>query len=344
VSVSVTLAELAAHVGGEVVGDGSTAVTGVRALDQAGPGDLSFYHNRRYLAAARATAAGVLLVADPSPFPGRALLVCREPYAALGEILRLFHPETRPPAGVHPSAVVAPSAAVGEGASVAACAVIGDGASVGARAVVGPCSVLGAGATIGDDTVLHPNVVVESGCRIGARCIVHAGTVVGSDGFGFATVRGEHRKVPQVGIVVVEDDVELGANVCIDRAALGETRIGRGTKVDNLVQIGHNVQIGPHSLIVAQVGISGSAKLGHHVVMAGQSGSAGHLTIADGTQVAAQAAVMHDTPPGAVVAGSPARPLREYQKAMAGLYRLEELRARVKALEAAVARLGGEKR
>jgi UDP-3-O-[3-hydroxymyristoyl] glucosamine N-acyltransferase len=343
VTVRLTLAELAAHVGGEVAGDGGTAVTGVRALDQAGPEDLSFYHNRRYLDAAHSTAAGVLLVADPAPFPGRALLVCREPYAALGEILRLFHPDARPPAGVHPSAAVAASAVVDKGATVAACAVVGEGATVGARAVVGPCCVIAAGAAVGDDTVLHPNVVVEAGCRVGARCVVHAGAVVGSDGFGFATVRGEHRKVPQVGTVVVEDDVELGANVCIDRAALGETRIGRGTKVDNLVQIGHNVQIGPHSLIVAQVGISGSTRLGHHVVMAGQSGSAGHLTIADGTQVAAQSAVMHDTPPGAVVAGSPARPLREYQKAMAGLYRLEELRARVRALEAAVARLGGEK-
>jgi UDP-3-O-[3-hydroxymyristoyl] glucosamine N-acyltransferase len=235
---------------------------------------------------------------------------------------------------------VAASAVVGAGATVAPCAVVGEGAVIGERAVIGACCVLAAGASIGEDTVLHANVVVEEGCRVGARCVVHAGVVIGSDGFGFATVAGEHRKVPQVGIVVVEDDVELGANVCIDRAALGETRIGRGTKVDNLVQIGHNVRIGEHSLIVAQSGISGSTKLGHHVVMAGQSGAAGHLTLGDGTTVAAQSAVMHDTPPGAVISGSPARPLRDHQRAMAGLYRLDELRKRVRALEEALARLG----
>ena len=336
-----TVAELAKRVGGQVVGDPELPVCGVRALDQAEREHLSFYHNRRYLDAARSTRAGVLLVAEKDAFPGRTLLVCNEPYAALGEILRLFNPIVGPPAGVHESAVVAASATVGDGASVGPCAVIGDGASVGARAVIGPCCVLAAGAVVGEDTVLHPNVVVEIGCRVGSRCIVHAGAVIGSDGFGFATVRGEHRKVPQVGIVVVEDDVELGANICIDRAALGETRVGRGTKVDNLVQIGHNVQIGAHSLIVAQTGISGSTKLGHHVVMAGQSGAAGHLTLADGTMVAAQSAVMHDTEAGAVVAGSPARPLREHQRAMAGLYRLDELRQRVKALEEALAqRLG----
>jgi UDP-3-O-[3-hydroxymyristoyl] glucosamine N-acyltransferase len=335
-----TLGELARRVGGQAVGDSELAVSGVRALDRAEAEHLSFYHNRRYLEAALSTRAGVLLVAEPRPFPGRALLVCREPYAALGEILRLFHPVLRPPAGVHDSAVVAASAVLGAGASVAPNAVIGEGAVIGERAVIGACCVVAAGAAIGDDTVLHASVVVEEGCRVGARCIVHAGVVIGSDGFGFATVAGEHRKVPQVGIAVVEDDVELGANVCIDRAVLGETRIGRGTKLDNLVQIGHNVQIGEHSLIVAQTGISGSTKLGHRVVMAGQSGAAGHLTIADGTMVAAQSAVMHDTSPGAVISGSPARPLREHQRALAGLYRLDELRRRVRALEEALARLG----
>jgi len=337
-----TVGELAERVGGQVVGDPETRVCGVRALDQAEPEHLSFYHNRRYLDVARSTRAGVLLVADKDAFPGRTLLVCREPYAALGEILRLFHPVVRPPAGVHSSAVVATTAAVGAGAAVGPCAVVGDRVSIGDRAVVGPCCVIAAGAVIGEDTVLHPNVVIETGCQVGARCIVHAGVVIGSDGFGFATVNGEHRKVPQIGIVVLEDDVELGANVCVDRAALGETRIGRGTKVDNLVQIGHNVQVGADCLLVAQAGISGSTKLGRHVVMAGQSGVAGHLTLAEGTMVAAQSAVMHDTPPGAVVSGSPARPLREHQRAVAGLYRLEELRKRVKALEEALARLGGK--
>jgi len=337
-----TLEELARRLGGSVVGEGGVEIRAVRSLDLAGPSDLSFYHNRRYLEAARTSRAAALLVADPAPFPGRTLLVCRDPYAALGDVVRLFHPEVRAVAGVHPTAAVAASATVGAGASVGACAVLGERASVGERATIGPGCVLGEDAAVGADTVLHANVVIEHGCRIGARCIVHAGVVVGSDGFGFATVAGEHRKVPQVGIVVVEDDVELGANVCVDRAALGETRIGRGTKVDNLVQIGHNVQIGEHSLIVAQSGISGSTRLGRHVVLAGQSGAAGHLTLADGTMVAAQSAVMHDTAPGAVVSGSPARPLREHQRALAGLYRLDELRRRVRELEEALARLGGK--
>jgi UDP-3-O-[3-hydroxymyristoyl] glucosamine N-acyltransferase len=336
-----SLAELAARVGAEVVGDPTKRVSGVRPLDQAEAEHLSFYHNRRYLDAAHQSRAGAILLADPTPFPGRTVLVCTEPYAALGELVTLFHAPVRPPAGVHQSAVIHPSASLGDAVSVGPCAVIGERVVVADRVTIGPCCVLAAESAIGADTWLHPNVVVEQGCRVGARCILHAGAVIGSDGFGFATVKGEHRKVPQVGIVVVEDDVELGANVCIDRAALGETRIGRGTKVDNLVQIAHNVQIGEHSLIVSQVGISGSTKLGHHVVMAGQSGAAGHLNIADGTVVAAQAAVMHDTPPGAMVAGSPARPLREHQRAMASLYRLDDLRRRVKAIEETLARLGG---
>ncbi len=338
-----TLSELAAKVGGTVIGDGAIRITDVRPLDQAGAEHLSFYHNRRYLEAAQESRAGAILVADAAPFPGRTLLVRKEPYAALGELVALFHPPVRPAAGVHPSAAVHSTASLGVGVSIGPCAVVGERATVGDRAVLGAGCVLGDGSAVGADTWLHPNVVVEPRCQVGARCILHAGTVVGSDGFGFATVAGEHRKVPQVGIVVVEDDVELGANVCIDRAALGETRIGRGTKVDNLVQIAHNVQIGEHSLIVSQVGISGSTKLGHHVVMAGQAGAAGHLEIGDGAVVAAQAAVMHDTPAGSMVAGTPARPLREHQRAMANLYRLDDLRRRLQAVEKALARLGGEK-
>ena len=190
---------------------------------------------------------------------------------------------------------MAASARLGDGVSVGPHAVVGDRAMLGDRAVVGAGSVLGDDCDVGPDSFLHPHVVVEPGCSVGARCILHAGVVIGSDGFGFATVAGVHHKVPQVGIVVVEDDVELGANVCIDRAALGATRIGRGTKVDNLVQIAHNVEVGEHSLLVAQVGVSGSTKLGHHVVMAGQSGAVGHLHIAENTVVTAKTGVTEDT-------------------------------------------------
>jgi UDP-3-O-[3-hydroxymyristoyl] glucosamine N-acyltransferase len=339
---SYTLGELAARVGGETVGDARRRFTGLKPLSEAREGDLSFYHNRRYLAEARASRAGALLVAEPTEFPGRDLLVCREVYPAFATLLELFHPAAPPPAGVHPSAVVAASARLGAGVSVGACAVVGERAAIGEGTIIGAHAVVGDDAEIGAATLVHPHVVVEPRCRVGARCILHAGVVIGSDGYGFATSAGVHRKVPQVGIVVVEDDVELGANVCIDRATLGETRIGRGTKVDNLVQIAHNVIVGEHSLIVAQVGISGSTTLGHHVVMAGQSGAAGHLHLGDGTQVAAQAAVMADTRPGETVAGSPARPLKEWYRALANLLQLDALRRRVRELERAVARLGGK--
>ena len=339
---TLTLGELAAHVGGTVVGDAGRRILGVRTLEEAAGEHLSFYHNRRYLQAARSCKAGALLVADAEPFPGRDLLVCKDPYGALAKILELLHPAERPPVGVHPSAVVAASAQVGEGASVAAHAVMGERVRVGARAVIGACCVLGDDAEVGEETVLHPNVVVEPRCRVGARCIFHAGVVIGSDGFGFATVAGVHHKVPQVGIVVVEDDVELGANVCVDRATLGETRIGRGTKVDNLVQVGHNVQVGEHSLLVALVGISGSTHLGHHVVMAGQSGAVGHISIGDGAVVTAKTGVTEDVPAGATVSGFPSRPHKEWLRAMANLFTLEELRRRVRSLEDVLRQLGGK--
>lgn len=337
-----TLAELASHVGAEVVGDGGRTVSGIRSLQEAGAEHLSFYHNRRYLEAARASAAGALLVADPTPFPNRALLVRRDPYVALAELLELFYPAAAPAAGVHPSAVVAPSARIGEGASVGPHVTVGEEAVVGERAVLGPGCVLGEGAQVGAETVLRANVVIEAGCRVGARCVLHAGVVIGADGFGFATVGGVHRKVPQVGIAVVEDDVEIGANCTIDRATIGETRIGRGCKLDNLVHVGHNVQVGEHSLLVAQVGISGSTRLGHHVVMAGQSGAVGHICLGDGTVVTAKTGVTEDTPPGAKVSGFPSRPHAQWLRALANLYGLEELRRSVKRLEAALSvGLGG---
>jgi UDP-3-O-[3-hydroxymyristoyl] glucosamine N-acyltransferase len=332
-----TLFELAERLGGAVIGDGGVEIRGVRPLADAGAEHLSFYHNRRYLQAARESRAGALLVASPEGFLGRNLLVVKEPYAALAEVLGVFHPVERPPEGVHPSAVVAAGARIAAGVSV------GPHATIGARAVLGERAVVGAGCFVGDDcevgadTFLHPQVVIEARCRIGARCILHAGVVVGSDGFGFATVKGEHRKVPQVGIVVVEDDVELGANVCVDRATLGETRVGRGSKVDNLVQIAHNVQVGEHCLLVAQSGVSGSTELGHHVVMAGQSGAVGHIHIAERTVVTAKTGVTEDTAPGSMVSGFPSRPHREWLKAMAYLYQLEDLKHRVHDLEQALA-------
>ncbi len=333
------LADLAARVGGRVVGDGARRIAGIRSLAEAAEEHLSFYHNRRYLAAARGSRAGALLVADPSPFVGRDLLVCANPYAALADLLELFHPVERPPAGVHPTAVVAASARLGEGVAVGPLAVIGEEAAVGDRSVIGAGCFLGSRVEVGPDTTLHPHVVILDGCRVGARSILHAGAVVGADGFGFAPTESGYRKVPQVGIVVIEDDVEIGANVCIDRATLGETRVGRGTKIDNLVQVAHNVRIGEHSILVSQVGISGSTELGRRVTMAGKAGAVGHLRIGDGATVTAMTGVTEDVPPGATVSGFPSRPHRDWLRAMANLYQLEALRRRVKELESALEEL-----
>ena len=289
---------------------------------------------------AQSSEAGAILVADPRLLPGRNLLVCPEPYLALARALEIFYPvgASRTRGASHRPSWRTTSRWARERVSVRWSRLRKARRSETAR-VVGAGCILGRGVEIGADCILHPRVVVGEQCQIGDRCIVQSGTVIGSDGFGFATVDGTHHKVPQVGIVVLEDDVELGANVCVDRAALGETRIGRGTKVDNLVQIAHNVEIGEHCLLVAQVGISGSTHVGHHTVFAGQSGCSGHLKIGSGVVLAARAAAFKDVPDGATMAGAPARPHREWLKANANVQRLDGLRAKVKQLEERLAEL-----
>jgi UDP-3-O-[3-hydroxymyristoyl] glucosamine N-acyltransferase len=343
VTLSFRLDDLAARLGVEVVGEGDLEIRGIRPLDTAEEDHLSFLHNRKYAGQAQESNAGAILVADASSLPGRNLLVCPEPYLTLARALELFYPCEKPQAGVHPTAVVADDVELGEAATIGPLAAVGSGSRIGDRTIVGPGCIVCSDVEIGEDCLLHPRVVVEDRCSIGDRCVLHSGAVVGADGFGFATVDGIHHKVPQVGIVVLEDDVELGANVCVDRAALGETRIGRGTKVDNLVQVAHNVTIGEHCLLVAQVGISGSCKIGHHTVFAGQSGCSGHLTIGNGVVLAARAVAIKDVPDGVTLSGYPGRPHREWLKANANLQRLDSLRQRVKELEARIADLEGSK-
>jgi UDP-3-O-[3-hydroxymyristoyl] glucosamine N-acyltransferase len=299
----------------------------------AGAGQVSFLSNPRYAPEASRSAATAVLVADGVDLPGACLIVVADPYLALARALEIFHPPERPEAGVRPGAHVPASCRIAPTACVQPGAVLGERCEVDGGAVISAGVVLGNDVRVGDDSVLHPRVTVYAGCRLGRRVVVHAGAVIGSDGFGFARDGDRHHKIPQVGNVVVEDDVEIGANATIDRATFGSTRIGRGTKIDNLVQIGHNVTVGENCILVAQTGISGSTRLGRGVIFAGQSGAAGHLSIGEGARVGAKSAVLQDLPPGAFVIGSPAIEAGRWRRAVAVFGRLPELRRRLLRLE-----------
>jgi UDP-3-O-[3-hydroxymyristoyl] glucosamine N-acyltransferase len=332
------LAELVAHVGGMLRGDGSVRIHGVEGLAEAGPTDLSFYASPRYKEALALTRAAAVLVpmGEQPEREGLALVQVPNPHLAYARISALFHPAPRAPAGVSPKANVHAAARVHPEACIMAFVTVEAGAEVGARAVLYPGVYVGAGARIGADSILYPNVTLREECWVGQRVVLHASAVVGADGFGFVfdAASEAHVKVPQVGIVRIEDDVEVGAGSCIDRATTGETVIGRGTKIDNLVQVAHNVRVGPLSLLCAQAGVSGSAELGTGVVLAGQVGVVGHIKIGDGARIVAQSGVVHDVPAGATLAGSPAVEMRAWLKQSAALPRMAELMREVRALRA----------
>ena len=328
-----TLGEIAVKVAGAVAGDPACVITGLKPLDQAGPGDLSFVAHPRYRRAAESSGAGAFLVRAGETFPGRNLIRVENPYTALAAAMTLFHPPAPPEPGVSPQAVVGEGARLGKGVSIAPLVVVGRRTIVGDRVALHPGVILGDDVVVGPDSVLHPSVVVYAGCRIGGRVVIHAGAVIGSDGFGFAEAEGGRAKIPQVGIVRIEDDVEIGAGTAIDRATFGETVVGRGTRIDNLVQVGHNVTLGEGSVLVAQSGVAGSTRLGRSVILAGQSGVAGHLTLGDGTIVGAKSAVLQDTQPGAFVLGHPAIDHREWKKIQIAARRLPDLLQRVRRLE-----------
>jgi UDP-3-O-[3-hydroxymyristoyl] glucosamine N-acyltransferase len=328
-----TLGELAEVLQARLDGDPGRVVTGVAPLDSAGPDQISFLTNLRYRAAARASRAGAFLVPpDVADLPGP-MLHCTAPHQALIDLLRLFHPPAPAPPGVDRTAVVAPDARVDRTAAVGPLCVIESGAVIGPGVRLHALVHVGAGVEIGEATVVHPQVSLRDGVRVGRRVVIHAGAVLGADGFGFAFDGSAHRKIPQVGGVLIEDDVEIGANTTIDRATFGDTIVRRGTKIDNLVQIGHNVEVGEHSLLVAQVGISGSSRLGRGVVLGGQVGVAGHVTVGDGAMVGAQSGVPSDVEPGARLWGTPARPLMHAKRIAVAESRLPELLQRVRALE-----------
>jgi UDP-3-O-[3-hydroxymyristoyl] glucosamine N-acyltransferase len=340
--VGYRLAELAELVGGRIEGDPERAVETIRTLEEAGPADLSFLTSPRYRAQAVASGAGALLVgkalaamADIAA-EGRDLLVVDDPGYALAVLLAHFHPAhsgvIREP-GVHPTAILEPGCTVDPSAHVGPYVVIGEGSRVGANAALHAFVAVGRSCVVGEGAVLYPHAVLYDGTEVGAASIVHAGVVLGADGFGYATHGGAHHKVPQLGHVVIEPNVEIGANSTVDRATLGATRIGAGTKIDNLVQVGHNVQVGKHCILCGQAGIAGSARLGDGVVLAGQAGVAGHIELGDRVQVAAKSAALASVDAGTAVAGIPAVEMRKWRRQTVLISRLEEMSRRLRALE-----------
>lgn len=330
-----SLDELARFVGGEVGGDGDVLITGVANLEDADEGDITFIANPKYMPMLATTKASAI-IASPDitdSLRGRNCLIIKNPYLAFAKILTLFTPPTPFYKGIHPKVEVHPTAIIGSSPSISPFVYIGEGSRLGDRATLFPGVYIGRDVTIGDDTLIYSNVSIREGCRIGNRVIIHCNTVIGSDGFGFAKDGTKLYKIPQVGIVRIEDDVEIGACVTIDRATLGETVIRRGTKIDNLVQIAHNVEIGEDSTIVAQVGISGSTKVGKRVTLAGQVGVVGHIEIGDDVMVGGQSGVTKDLPPRQAFSGMPAIPHREWLRAVGIFAKLPEMRKTLMELE-----------
>lgn len=335
-----TVADIARLTGGEITGDASLVLNGFAPADRSQPGDLTFAENANYFARAEQSAASAILVDSAYTSRGKTLIRVPNARVAFAKVLPLFFPETPFAPGIHPTALVPASAQVDPTAHIGPYCVLGERVRIGARSVLQGLNHIGANCVLGEEVNLFPNVTLYPRTEVGHRVRIHAGTVVGADGFGYVLDNGVHRKVPQIGNVIICDDVELGANVTVDRGALGPTFIGRGTKVDNLVQIAHNVTLGEHCIIVSQVGISGSTRLGNYVVLGGQVGLAGHLRIGNRVAVAAQSGVMHNIPDGEKWLWTPAQPDRQAKRQMIALQQLPELLRRVKELEKRLEAMG----
>ena len=334
-----TLAELAATLGARLEGDPGLRLGGVAPLETAGPGDVSFALGARHARAAAASRAGAILIGEDITGLACAVLRVPAPQTALIALLRLFHPDPPPEPGIHRLAWVAEGAEVDPSVAVGPFAVVERGAHIGRGSRVGALCFVGEGARLGEEVRLYPRVVVRDGVQIGNRVIVHSGAVLGADGFGYAFDGDAHRKIPQVGGVRIGDDVEIGANTTVDRATVGVTVIGRGSKVDNLVQVAHNCEIGEDVILVSQVGVSGSCRIGNRAVLAGQVGVADHVTIGAAAIITAKSGLPGDVPAGEVWSGIPARPTGEAKRIWAAERRLPELLRRVRELEARLSEL-----
>jgi len=333
------LGELARLVGGELQGDSEFRVSGVSGLDDAQINQISFVAGPKYVRKAHESQAGALIVPPKLRDIKKPLIITDNPYLAFAKILSLFAPKTRPPLGVSSKAHIGAEVKLGDSVSIQPNVYLGDSVVLGDRVTLYGGVYIGSEVCIGHDSIIYPNVTILDRCIIGNRVTIHSGTVVGSDGFGFVWDGSSHFKIPQVGIVQIDDDVEIGANCTIDRATMGKTWIQRGAKIDNLVQIAHNVVVGEDGIIVAQVGISGSTKVGKNVMLAGQVGVTGHLEIGDNVRVGAQSGIAKSIPPGQTVSGSPAISHQVWLKNCQILSRLPELRKKIIRLEKRLAAL-----
>jgi UDP-3-O-[3-hydroxymyristoyl] glucosamine N-acyltransferase len=331
--MSFTAAEIAARLDGAVLGDANALLTGVAQAETARAGDLTFAENAAYFAAAEKSAAGAIIAGKDQTSENKIVIQVADPRVAFAKALAIFFPEPAFSPGIHPSSVIDPTAQIDPSAYIGPHCTVGPRANIGAHCRLQGGNFIGADVLLGEGTNLFPNVTIYPRSQIGRRVRIHASTVIGSDGFGYVFDSGFHRKIPQVGDVIIGDDVEIGSNVSIDRGALGSTIIGQGTKIDNLVQVGHNVEVGDHSILCAQVGIAGSAKLGRFCVLAGQVGIAGHLKIGERVTVGSKSGVMHNIPSGETWLGIPAQPDKQAKRMLIAVQRLPDLLKKVAAWE-----------
>jgi len=334
-----TLEQLAKHVGGTVHGDPNTAISGVATMEAAGPGSITFYGNTKYEFQLKTTKASAVIVSEKLE-SNAALLIVDDPYYALMQIVVLIYGHRKhKQTGISKKASISESAKIGKNCNIADFSTVSDNAKIGDNCTIYPGVFIGPDVTLGDDCIIYPNAVIYNNCIIGSRVIIHSSASIGQDGYGFATHQGVHHKIPQTGIVIIEDDVEIGAAACIERATLGETVVAKGTKIGDMVAVGHGTKVGEHCLLVPQVGIAGSSTLGHHVALGGQVGIAGHITIGNMVQIGAKSGLSKDVPDGQALLGVPAMDANKTKRIYGTLPQLPDMRRRIKQLEKKLAKL-----